>query len=118
MFLTSMILVRRGIVALHVHSVLVMLFVLSQIAPSTVLAVENSSPAATTDNSPIIQSAMKIIKSSSNPLETRKEMVSMVLRLRGSSGVGKEPTLDPQASEQLLKKLNDPTDKKARLAIV
>jgi HEAT repeat protein len=59
------------------------------------------------DNSKIIQAHIKILKSATNPLETRKIAAGLLMDLDV-----------PGAKELLLKILSDKTDKQARLAVI
>ncbi|MFA5863421.1 MAG: HEAT repeat domain-containing protein [Phycisphaerae bacterium] len=95
---------RKTFLELRAGFLWVTLFVL---VPTVVLPAGTTSSVSTMDVTKLIQKPLKILKSSANPLDTRKTAAGLLMDL-GVSG----------AREPLLKILSDPSDRQARLAVV
>lgn len=77
---------------------------------------QTTPPIVVADNTKVIQRQLKLLRSSMDRLETRKDAAATLLDLQDPAS--KEPALDPAAKGPLLKILQDPTDKQARLAVI
>jgi len=86
---------------------------LSFVWMQTAISSNVSNSGGSLESNKSLQRPLKILKSLNNPLDARKEAAAMILELRD-----KKKDLDPQAKEQLLKVLDAPTDKQARLAVI